>query len=151
MKLFQLLFLLLPLSVAVADPHFVSADGFIVFGSGALLVSFVENEVGVGSTVLITMNALGQVEYGCENNKGDISKKTGSNQFLTNAVTWLNGDTAGNLSGDLLGLNVPTPGDFACPKGQTLTRISILYTQISVCDATNNNICRFLPPVQFPI
>jgi len=42
----------------------------------------------------------------------------------------------GNVTASLT-LNLPAPGSFSCPNGQTLAIAEVVYTNVSITDLTN--------------
>jgi hypothetical protein len=105
---------------------------------GALTCSFKEAGLESGSTVTITCNADALVTYECVNGGG--KNPSASNKTTTKTHVALTGnftvDKNGNVVGSLSG-GPPSAADlgFSCPSGQTVTYVSVTYSNISISDA----------------
>jgi hypothetical protein len=118
------------------SPHFVSASAAI---SGAnLVVSW--KEAGLGTNQLITYRADADATatYVCVNRGGknpSASNKTEVQGPVSAGGTFSSGKN-GNVTASLT-LTPPDPGDFSCPKGQSLEVARVIYTDVSITDTTN--------------
>lgn len=120
-------------TAALADsPHFTRASAAIGSG-GSLLCSF--KEAGLGTTTtseVVTCTADASAVYQCFNNGGK-HPKAGNKETINTVVSGTdtfpvrNGSASGTIT-----IPAPGPGSFACPAGQTLTFVSVTYSNIAL-------------------
>jgi len=118
------------------SPHFISASA-AVDSSGNLTATFKEAGLGNGATTAgITLSADASATYQCFNNGGN-HPKAGNKETVTTPVSQSgtfdvrNGSTSGTIT-----VFAPGPGDFACPNGQTLHLIEVVYTNVKLTDTS---------------
>src|SRR5262249_47866783 len=135
--------ILLTANTAFADsPHFLFADNTISSSTGALMTSFKDAGLGTGATsIQITLTvATATADYQCFNNGGN-HPKAGNKETLSTALTVTgtspvrHGQTTGSLT-----VGPPSPGNFACPSGQSLFLQAVTYSGTTVSDATGNTL-----------
>jgi len=120
--------------------HAVSSS---VANNGALVVSFDERGLGEGD-IDYTLNADATALWACINGGGK-NPSAANKQSVEGEVTGggsfeaRNGRVMASLSAGPIG-----PGDFACPNGQRLVLAAVSYTNIVLCDVTNNS-CTAVP------
>ncbi len=141
------LFALLPLvlmnftaGIALAQsPHFVSDSASGPDSDGNLIVSFKEAGLGNNATITYMASANATATYGCING-GDKHPKAANKTSVGGPVTAMGTFTSGQ-NGSIsqsLTLEPPSAGSFTCPSGQTLTLVSVSYTDVTITDTTNN-------------
>ncbi|SRR6266508_2574910 len=122
---------------ATSGAHFFKGTGASVNDSGALVVTI--DEAGVGQQVVdYTLTANATAVWACINGGGNhpkaANKETVSGQVSSAA-------SFSPINGRVMATMPPTgplsPGDFACPSGQTLVLASASYTDIVLTDTTN--------------
>jgi hypothetical protein len=128
---------------ALADaPKFHSASSS-VNNAGALVVNW--DERGLGNlNVDYTLAADASATYACINRGGNHPEA--ANKETLNAEVSAggsfevkNGRVVASLSAGPI-----SAGDFSCPGGQRLVLAAVSYTNIQLCDTTNN-VCIGLP------
>jgi hypothetical protein len=122
--------------------HAVSGS---VDNSGALVVSFDERGLGEGN-IDYTLRADATSLWACINGGGKnpsaANKRTEAGQVSGGgSFASRNGRVQASVTAGPLG-----PGDFACPNGQRLVLAAVTYTNIVLCDTTNNS-CTGVPNV----
>ena len=148
MKLSQFVPLLALLKIAVANPIYRSASASIVANSGLLKVDFFEIALETDQLVRYSFDAMGNVEYGCANKQGDMGKRTETHDFSVFGSAQFVSAATGAIIGFVVANEVPTPA-IGCTKSETLTRISLSYSDINFCD-NSNSACVVVTPVSSP-
>jgi len=120
--------------------HAVSSS---VANDGALVVSFDERGVGEGD-ITYTLNADATALWACINGGGknpSAANKQSVEGDVAGGGTFAakNGRVQASLSAGPIG-----PGDFACPNGQRLVLAGVTYSNIVLCDVTNDS-CTEVP------
>jgi hypothetical protein len=128
---------------ALADaPKFHSADSSIN-NDGALVASWDERGLG-NDNVDYTLTADAEAVYACINRGGNHPEA--ANKETVNAEVTANGSFEpknGRIQASLTA-GPPSAGSFTCPGGQRLVLAAVSYTNIELCDTTNN-VCTSLP------
>lgn len=123
---------------AIADaPKFFSADSSVNSNTGELVVTFEERGLGNGD-VNYSLTADASATYACING-GNKNPSAANKRTVTDPVSdtaTLPTDRNGRVRGTLRA-GPPGPGDFSCPSGQRLERLSVSYTKIVLTDTTN--------------
>lgn len=125
-----------------AAPKFHAATSS-VNNAGALVVNFDERGLG-NDNVDYTLTADASATYACIN-------RGGNHPEAANKET-INGDVSAGGSFEVkngrvvasLSAGPISAGDFSCPGGQRLVLAAVSYTNIELCDTTNN-VCVGLP------
>jgi len=127
----------LAVPAAFADsPHFLSASATVDSG-GNLVATFKEAGLGNNATAAgISLSADATAVYQCFNNGGNHpkagNKETVSGPVSSNGTFDVrHGSTSGSIS-----VGAPGPGSFACPNGQTLHLISVVYTNVTLTNTS---------------
>jgi hypothetical protein len=123
-----------------------------VNSAGALVVQWDQRGLGEGD-INYTLDADATALYACIN-KGGHNPDAANKQSFEGAVTAGGTFEAknGRVQGTLTAGPLPAP-DFTCPGGQRRVLSSVTYTNIVLCDTTNN-VCTDVPDtsrVLFPI
>jgi len=125
---------------AGGSPHFINNATVSSISGSSLVCNFKEAGLSAGSTETITCSATETVTYECVNNGG--KNPSASNKTTFQIAASSSGEFTADKNGNLVGsqtLDVTSPGalNFSCPKGQTLTLVSVFYTNVTVTDNTS--------------
>ncbi len=129
-----------PAAFAGGSPHFINNATSSSISGSSLVCNFKEAGLSAGSTETITCSATETVTYECVNNGG--KNPSASNKTTFQIAASSSGEFTADKNGNLVGsqtLDVTSPGalNFSCPKGQTLTLVSVFYTNVTVTDNTS--------------
>ncbi len=129
-----------PAAFAGGSPHFINNATVSSISGSSLVCNFKEAGLSAGSTETITCSATETVTYECVNNGGKNPSAANKTTFQIAASS--SGEFTADKNGNLVGsqtLDVTSPGalNFSCPKGQTLTLVSVFYTNVTVTDNTS--------------
>ncbi len=129
-----------PAAFAGGNPHFINNATVSSISGSSLVCNFKEAGLSAGSTETITCSATETVTYECVNNGGKNPSAANKTTFQIAASS--SGEFTADKNGNLVGsqtLDVTSPGalNFSCPKGQTLTLVSVFYTNVTVTDNTS--------------
>ena len=131
--------LLFAAPAALADsPHFVQASGSLN-GDGSLTVSFKEAGLGTNQNIDYTLSADATVVYVCVNKGGanpSAKNKTTVGGPVSSSGTFSSGKN-GQVTASLT-VSPPPAGGFSCPPGQSLQVASVVYTNVTITDTTND-------------
>ena len=127
-----------PTDTGGGSPHFIKNATFSSLDGANLVANFKETGLASGATETITLAATVDTTYECvtggSTNPAAANKKT----FRTTESTSgeFTADKNGNIVGDLT-LTAPTAEElgFTCPPGQTVTLVSVKYTDVTLTDA----------------
>jgi hypothetical protein len=134
--------LALAATAAAGAPKFHSATSS-VNNAGALVVSF--DERGLGNlNVDYTLAADASATYACINRGGNHPQATNKETFnadvsASGSFEVKNGRVVASLAAGPI-----SAGAFSCPGGQRLVLAAVSYTNIELCDTTND-VCVGLP------
>lgn len=125
---------------ANGNPHFIKNATSASLSGADLVVKFKEAGLPSGAVETITANATATTTYECVNRGGhnpSASNKTTTVTQVSKSGTFT-ADKNGNVVGTLT-LSPPTAAQlgFSCPPGQTVTFVSVTYSNISVSDSTS--------------
>jgi hypothetical protein len=114
-----------------------------VNNAGALVVNFDERGLG-NENVDYTLTADASATYACINRGGNHPQAANKETFNADASAGgsfevKNGRVVASLSAGPI-----SAGNFSCPGGQRLVLAAVSYTNIELCDTTNN-VCIGLP------
>lgn len=134
------LVVLLALSAPVAlagNPHWIKSATFDSISGSSLVATFKEAGLPSGATETITLSAHVAITYECVNGGGHNPSASNKTAFQeTSSVSGnFSADRNGNIVGSLT-LTAPSAASlgFSCPPGQTVTFVSVYYTQVSLAD-----------------
>lgn len=128
-----------------ASPHFVNASASGPNNAGALIVSWKEAGLGNNQLIHYVATADSTAVYACINGGGNhprAANKTTVSGPLSADGTFSSGQN-GQISQSLT-LGPLSAGSFSCPGGQRLVLASVSYTNVQLCDTTDN-ICVSFP------
>jgi len=125
---------------AQGSPHFIKNATSASLSGANLVVNFKEAGLASGSVETVTVSATATTTYECVNNGGhnpSASNKTTTRTDVSESGTFT-ADRSGNIVGTLT-LSPPSAEDlgFTCPPGQTVTFVSVTYTNVTVTDTTS--------------
>jgi hypothetical protein len=105
-----------------------------------LVCGFKEAGLESGSIENVTCSATQEITYECVNNGGKNPSASNKRTFRSDssASGQFPADRNGNITGTLT--NTPVSASslgFSCPSGQTLTLVSVTYSNISITDSTS--------------
>lgn len=123
------------IGVAIAAPHFQSADS-AVNNTGALVVSFDERGLG-NDDIDYRLTADATAIFACFNRGGnhpEAANKETVNSEVSVRMSFepKNGRVVASLTS-----GTPSAGTFSCPGGQRLVLAAVTYTNIVLTDLTN--------------
>jgi hypothetical protein len=139
------LMLMAPMLASAQNPHFVRATSSI--SGDDLVCSFKEAGLGDSVTVTIECSADASAEYECQNRGANNKNPPAENKDTVTSPVSESGDFTSGKNGQITGsltVEAPGPGDFSCPPGQNLELVSASYTNVELCDVTND-VCESLP------
>jgi hypothetical protein len=130
----MLIFGLAAQAALAASPHFLKASA--VRSGDNLVVSWKEAGLGDNLNINYVASATATRVDSCVTGGGQIpndAKKTTTQSPVTSGGTFSvkNGSVTGSLTVS------PPATTLSCPPGQTATLISLVYTNVSITDATN--------------
>ncbi|MDP9225054.1 MAG: hypothetical protein M3P18_14640, partial [Actinomycetota bacterium] len=130
----------LAIPAQAGSPHFIKHATNASLSGSNLVVNFKEAGLASGSVETITIDATATTTYECVNGGGKnpaASNKTTTVTHVSESGTFT-ADKNGNVVGSLT-LSPPTAADlgFSCPPGQTVTFVSVTYSNISITDSTS--------------
>ena len=125
---------------ANGSPHFIKNATSASLSGADLVVKFKEAGLPSGAVETITTSATATTTYECVNGGGHnpsaSNKTTTVTQVSKTGV--FTADKNGNVVGSLT-LSPPTATElgFTCPPGQTVTFVSVTYSNVSITDSTS--------------
>jgi hypothetical protein len=147
MRKLTLLVALLVAAVAVSaahaaggSPHFIKHDTFASLSGSSLVCNFKEAGLASGSVETITCDAAETVTYECVNGGGRNPSASNKRTIETtgSASDKFTVDQNGNASGTLtITPASATSVGFSCPPGQTVTFVSVRYSNVTLTDSTS--------------
>jgi hypothetical protein len=134
--------LALAATAGAAAPKFHSATSS-VNNSGALVVNF--DERGLGNlNVDYTLSADASATYACINRGGNHPQAANKETFNADVSAGGSFEVKNGRVVASLAAGPISAGDFSCPGGQRLVLAAVSYTNIELCDTTND-VCIGLP------
>ncbi len=120
------------------NAHFIkNATGATLSGPN-LVCSFKEAGLQSGSTETVTCSASESITYECVNGGG--KNPQASNKTTTQTTGSASGEFTADQNGNIIGSLTITPAGatsigFSCPPGQTVTFVSVTYSNVMISDA----------------
>ncbi len=131
---------------ANGSPHFIRHATSASLSGSDLVVNFKEAGLASGSVETITVSATEAVTYECVNGGGMNPAASNKHTFVTMDSTsgQFTADKNGNIVGSLT-LSPLTAAElgFSCPPGQTVTFVSVTYSNITITDDTSGATTSF--------
>jgi len=119
------------------NEHFVRASGSLN-NDGSLTVSFKEAGLGTNQLIDYTLTADATATYVCVNRGG--ANPSAQNKTTVSGPVSASGAFSSGKNGQVTAsLTVePPPSNISCPPGQSLELASVIYTNVTLTDTTNN-------------
>jgi hypothetical protein len=134
------LFLFTSPATAAGNPHFIKNATSATLSGSSLVVNFKEAGLPSGAVETVTVSATATTTYECVNNGGKNPKA--SNKTTTQSPVSTSGTFTADKNGNITGSLTLTPPSasalgFSCPPGQTVTFVSVTYTNVVITDSTS--------------
>jgi hypothetical protein len=127
-------------ALAAGNGHFIASATTAKLSGSSLVCTFKEAGLGAGSKETIACQATESITYECVNG-GGVNPSASNKHTYSTTVSKSGSFTAdknGNVTGSLtLGPASAASLGFSCPKGQTVTLVSVSYSNISITDVTS--------------
>lgn len=141
-----------PATAANGNAHFIKNATSATLSGSSLVVSFKEAGLSSGAVETVTVTADALTTYECVNNGGknpSASNKTTTDSDVSASGTFT-ADKNGNITGSLT-LTPPsaTALGFSCPPGQTVTFVSVTYSNVFITDSTSGASLRLGGPFTY--
>jgi hypothetical protein len=129
-----------PAQAASGNPHFIKNATTGTLNGTTLTVGFKETGLASGSVETVTVSGTVATTYECVNGGGKNPSASNKHTFVTNES--VSGTFTADQNGNIVGsesLTVPSAASlgFSCPSGQTVTLVSVSYSNVSVTDSTS--------------
>src|SRR3954453_15325439 len=129
-----------PALAANGNPHFIKNASSATQSGSNVVCHFKEAGLASGSVETITCNAQESVAYECVNGGGKNPAASNKRTFQTTASK--TGTFTADKNGNVVGTLTLSPASasslgFSCPPGQTVTFVSVSYSNVSVVDSTS--------------
>jgi hypothetical protein len=129
--------LMVPFALAGGNAHFIKSQTSASLSGSSLVCSFKEAGLSSGSVETITCNASESVTYECVNGGG--KNPSASNKQTTQTTGSASGEFPADQNGNVSGTLTINPASassvgFSCPNGQTVTFVSVTYSNVSITD-----------------
>jgi hypothetical protein len=127
-------------SAGSGNPHFIkNASGASLSGSN-LICKFKEAGLPSGAVETVTCSATESVVYECVN--GGSKNPAASNKSTFSTTVSKSGTFTADRNGNIVGFLTLAPASaqslgFSCPPGQTVTFVSVSYSNVKVTDSTS--------------
>jgi acetylglutamate synthase len=127
-------------SAASGSPHFIKNATSISLSGSSLLCKFKEAGLASGSVETVTCSATAAVTYECVNGGGKNPSASNKHTFVTTVSK--SGTFTADKNGNIVGALSLAPASasslgFSCPPGQTVTFVSVSYSNVRVVDSTS--------------
>jgi hypothetical protein len=122
------------------NPHFIKNLTSLSLDGADLVVSFKEAGLPSGAVETVELKVQEAITYECVNGGGKNPSASNKHTFATSQET--SGQFTANQNGEILGSLELFPASaaslgFACPNGQTVTLVSVSYSDIELVDETS--------------
>lgn len=127
-------------SAANGNAHFIKNASSGSLSGQNLVCKFKEAGLAAGSVETVTCSSTETVTYECVNGGGMNPAASNKSTFSTTAskTGQFTADKNGNIIGDLsLAPKSASSLGFSCPPGQTVTFVSVSYSNVNVVDSTS--------------
>jgi hypothetical protein len=128
------------------SPHFIKNATTASLDGANLTVTFKEAGLPSGSTETVTLSASETVTYECVNGGGKNPSASNKRTIQTTGST--SGEFTADKNGNIVGSLTLSPASassvgFTCPPGQTVTFVSVTYSNITLTDTTSGATTSF--------
>jgi hypothetical protein len=125
---------------ASGHPHFIKSATSASLNGSKLVVNFKEAGLASGAVETVTVSATETITYECVNGGGMNPSASNKHTFVTTVSQ--SGTFTANKNGNIVGTLKLSPASaaslgFACPPGQTVTLVSVTYSNITITDSTS--------------
>ena len=127
-------------SASAGSPHFIKNLSSASLSGQSLVCKFKEAGLQSGSVETVTCSATESITYECVNGGGKNPSASNKHTFVTTVSKsgQFTADRNGNIVGSLtLGPASASSLGFSCPPGQTVTLVSVSYSNARVVDSTS--------------
>ena len=127
-------------SASAGSPHFIKNLSSASLSGRNLVCKFKEAGLQSGSVETITCSATEAITYECVNGGGKNPSASNKHTFSTTVskTGQFTADKNGNVVGSLsLAPTSASSLGFSCPPGQTVTFVSVTYSNVQVVDSTS--------------
>jgi hypothetical protein len=127
-------------SALAGNAHFIKSATSASLSGANLACKFKEAGLESGSVETVTCSATQSITYACVNNGGKNPTASNKRTFQTSVSNsgQFSADRNGNIVGSLtLSPRSASSLGFSCPSGQTVTLISVTYSNVRVVDSTS--------------
>jgi hypothetical protein len=119
------------------SPHFIKSQTFSSLDGANLRADFKEAGLPSGATETVTLSASETVTYECVNGGGKNPSASNKRAIRTSGST--SGEFSADKNGNIVGSLTLEPASaasvgFSCPSGQTVTFVSVSYTNVTLTD-----------------
>lgn len=137
---------------AAGNGHFIKSATSASMSGASVTVRFKEAGLAAGSTETISVRATAATTYECVNGGGKNPAASNKHTYSTGVTQsgTFTADKNGNLVGSLT-LSPPSAASlgFSCPRGQTVTFVSVSYSQLTLVDSTSGASLTFSGPYAY--
>ena len=127
-------------ALSAGSPHFIKSASSATLSGSSLTCKFKEAGLASGSVETVTCSATQTVIYECVNG-GNKNPAASNKKSFTRTVSksgTFTADRNGNIVGSLtLSPRSASSVGFSCPPGQTVTFVSVSYSNVRVVDSTS--------------
>ena len=129
-----------PAMSAGGSPHFIKNASSASLSGANLVCKFKEAGLASGSVETVTCSATQNVVYECVN--GGSKNPAASNKKSFTTTVSQSGQFTADKNGNIVGRLTLSPRSassvgFSCPPGQTVTLVSVSYSNVRVVDSTS--------------
>ena len=127
-------------SAFAGNAHFIKNASSASLSGSNLVCQFKEAGLASGSVETVSCNATESVTYECVNGGGKNPSASNKHTFATTASK--SGQFTADRNGNVVGSLTLSPASaaslgFSCPSGQTVTLVSVSYSNVGVVDSTS--------------
>src|SRR5438874_9575292 len=127
-------------SAMAGNAHFIKNATSASLSGADLVCKFKEAGLESGSVETVSCNATESITYECVNGGGKNPSASNKHTFVTTASKsgQFTADRNGNIVGSLTLTHASAASlGFSCPPGQTVTLVSVAYSNVTITDATS--------------
>src|SRR5438477_1703955 len=127
-------------SAASGSPHFIKNATSASLSGADLVCKFKEAGLASGSVETVSCSATESITYECVNGGGKNPSASNKHTFVTTVSK--SGSFTADKNGNIVGSLTLSPASasslgFSCPPGQTVTFVSVTYSNASITDSTS--------------
>ena len=125
---------------SAGNPHFIKNATQASLNGTSLVCNFKEAGLESGSVETVTCSATENITYECVNNGGKNPAASNKKTYATTVSR--TGQFTADRNGNIVGSLTLSPASaaslgFSCPPGQTVTFVSVTYSDVRVVDSTS--------------